>query len=147
MENDESLDPAAALTLVAGSRARLADRLVTPWWYHPVLGVLVGGVVASQALPSPWAMLALPVYLIGWALLVRSYRRLTGVWISGFHPAAPKGVLWGVLVGVALLVLTAAVLDVGFDLWWAPVIAGVLAVPIVVVGGRSFDRVLRASLR
>ena len=46
METDPGrADAAAALDLVAASRAALADRLVTPWWYHPALGVLVGGLV------------------------------------------------------------------------------------------------------
>ena len=132
---------------MAGSRAELADRLVTPWWYHPVPGVLVGGLIAAQALPALGSLLVLPLHGVGLGLLVAAYRRRTGLWISGFHPASPKGPLWAVVGVVAALLVAAAVLDEGFGITAAPVVAGVLAVPVVVVVGRRYDEALRASLR
>src|SRR5665647_896637 len=35
------------LALIAETRARLADRLVTPWWYHLSLGALMGVLVLA----------------------------------------------------------------------------------------------------
>lgn len=143
----EALDPQQALALVSSSRAEIADRLVTPWWYHPVLGLLVGGLIAAQALPVFATLVVLPVYGLGVGLLVAAYRRTTGLWISGFHPAAPKRPVWLLMGAVGGLFLAAAVLQRGFGLTAAPVVAGVLVVPVVVVVGRRFDEALRAALR
>lgn len=148
MESDsEPLDPARALALVAASRGDIAGRLVTPWWYHPVLGVLLGGLFAAQALPTPGVLLALPVYGVGVGLLVTAYRRRTGLWISGLHPAAPRRyvvLLVAVLLG---LFVAGTALQRGVGITAAPVVAGILVVPLVVVVGRRFDDALRAGLR
>src|SRR5690554_4489751 len=41
----------AALEGLDGDGAALAERIVTPAWYHPILGVLVAAVVVATALP------------------------------------------------------------------------------------------------
>src|SRR5699024_12311806 len=43
-------DPRDALADVAASRGSVADRLVTPWWYHPILGALIAAIVLVNAL-------------------------------------------------------------------------------------------------
>ncbi|GAA1738899.1 hypothetical protein [Aeromicrobium alkaliterrae] len=138
-----------SLATVAAARRAAADRLVTPWWYHPVLGVLFGLYAVALASGEPWLMVAgIVVFFAGVGLLVWSYRRLTGMWISGYQPGPASR--WAQLMGVvgALGSLAAMLLawytDVAFG--WIWVIAAALALGVVVTG-RQYDRVLRADLR
>src|SRR3954467_3422225 len=51
-DNDLEAQAGAALLAVRKQRGGAAARLVTPWWYHPALGVLVGVMMAAQAARS-----------------------------------------------------------------------------------------------
>lgn len=146
----DALNPGdeTSLEAVAAARRAAADRLVTPWWYHPVLGALFAGYAISIALGNTWVLLGgVVVFFAGLALLVSAYRRKTGIWLSGFQ--AGSATKWAYLMGaVGGLSIAAAVLlsytDVS-DVWvWAvAVVMGVAIVPI----GRTYDRELRAELR
>jgi hypothetical protein len=123
------------------------DRPVTPLWYHPTLGLLAGGLLASAETRNLAVFLsALLVYAVGSAVLVSSYRKLAGTWVSG-APRGPAGrisvVLMLALYAVAGL---AAVLDLGLGLRGTFVVAGVAAFALVVVLGRRFDAALRAQI-
>lgn len=129
-------------------RGQIADRLITPPWYHPVLGLLAGGLIASAEWHSLAVFLsALLVYAVGAGVLVSSYRRLTGIWVSGLRRGR-AGRVSMLLVG-ALYVLAglAAILDLALGLRGAFLVAGGFAVVAVVVLGRRFDDALRAELR
>ena len=138
----------AALAAVAEARRAAADRLVTPWWYHPVLGALFAGYAVAIALGNTWVLLgAIVVFFAGLALLVSAYRRKTGIWLSGFE--AGGATRWAYLMGVVGgLCIAAAVLlsftDVSDGWVWA--VAAVLGAAIVPIG-RTYDRELRAELR
>ena len=100
MEND-SLDASAALGLVRSSRADLADRLVTPWWYHLVLGLLSAGLIVGYSFPRLVVRYGtLAAFLLGTLLLVQAYKRLTGLWVNGFHPGPARR--WAVFGGLVL---------------------------------------------
>src|SRR5665648_957153 len=109
------------LALIAETRARLADRLVTPWWYHLSLGALMG-------------------------VLVGAYRRTMGVWTATWD-GFPRGTVW-VAFGVALVLFgaSAAVRLWTALVWPVWVIAAVTAVAFVVLG-RWTDAVWRRRLR
>lgn len=147
MESTRTPDPGEALRLIAGTRSDLADRLITPWWYHPAFALLVGAFVASFAFDSTLVTcIALGLYLGGISALMNAYRRKTGVWVNGWRAgrASRLGVLIGVLTGVAI-VGSVVLANLGVEI--APVLAGVLLVPALVLLGRRFDDVLRADLR
>src|SRR5262245_56728880 len=134
-----------ALDLVTSSRADVADRLVTPWWYHPILGVLSGVLIAAPATRSPSGVfIALSFFFVGCGALMLAYRRMTGVWVSGFN--AGRASLWAGALGAicGLGYLASYILAFAFG-WW-PVSLGlaVLAVPATVLLGRRFDTALRA---
>jgi hypothetical protein len=137
-----------ALAQVETGRSKIAERLITPVWYHPVLGLLVGGLIAS----AEWHSLAVAgsaflVYAVGIGVLVSSYRRLTGIWVSGFR-RGPAGRVSVLLAGVLYVIAgIAAILDFGLGLRGAFVAAGAIAVVAVVVLGGRFDEALRAELR
>ena len=138
----EQLDAQAALAAIAGQRHEAAERLVTPWWYHPTLGVLVGALVASQAAPTTVRIPVLVGFFVGLAVLVRAYQRLPGLWVSGYR-RGPAGRVTVALVVANLAAVLVAILLGG---WWA-VAAGVAVVGATIVLGRAFDEALRAELR
>lgn len=149
---DKNSDDLAALDEVAVARERLAERLYTPWWYHPVLGLLLGLLVLQLGgvLGRP-AMFFMPVTVLGIVALGRVYRRLSGIDLSGAH--APDGGRNGrALLAIYLCALTAcfaAAFVFGDQLgtpWSAGVIAAIVAVLTVAVG-RRYDTLLRAQLR
>lgn len=138
----------ASLKAVADARRAAADRLVTPWWYHPILGALFAGYAVTIALGNAWVLLAgLVVFFAGLALLVGAYRRRTGIWLSGFE--AGGATKWAYLMGVVGgLGIVAAVLLSYTDMsdawvWAVAVVMGAAIIPI----GRTYDRELRADLR
>jgi hypothetical protein len=135
-----------ALDSITETRARIADRLVTPRWYHPILGAILGAIVLSPSIPRPWNTIVIALAAAGIALLVQSYRRRTGVWVGGF--SLPRARRWAwllaiVAVGCFLVGLAAA--DARNYLV-AAVAAGVAAVAVMVIGPRS-DAAVRADLR
>ncbi len=140
----------AALDAVAESRSDIADRLCTPWWYHPILGVLCGGLiaVAGSGTPLPVLLGAIAVFGLGVLMLVTVYRRIAGVWVHD-HAAGPRArrsALAAAVVGIVIAAAGAA-FGLGFDLWWPPIAAGALIAVLTVVWGRHFDTLLRAYLR
>ena len=143
----ELVDARLALASVAAQRRNAAGLLVTPRWYHPVLGVLVGGLMAIQSAHS-WIVSgsSLVVYVLGLAALVTAYRRQTGVWVWGLRrgPAGRIALLLALLL--EFLLGGAAALEFLAGIRGAFVGAGALAAVLVVVLGRRFDERLRAEL-
>jgi hypothetical protein len=137
----EQLDPRDALDAVARGRRAAAERLTTPWWYHPILGVLVGALVVAQAASTVVKIPVLVVFFVGLALLVRAYQQVTGVWVGGLR-RGPAGRITIALASVYLAAVFVGLLAGG---WWA-VGAGVVVVPATIVLGRRFDVELRKEL-
>ncbi|MGA5301762.1 hypothetical protein ACPCHT_17670 [Nucisporomicrobium flavum] len=139
---------AEQLAAIADARAAVADRLVTPWWYHPALGLLVGAYVVAFGIGNSAARLAAGVcFAGGCVLLVKAYKRQTGVWVSGLD--AGRASRWAIAMGAMLGVIALAAVAIGrySDLrWpvWALAIAGFAGTVLL---GRQFDRALRAQLR
>ncbi|WP_033338749.1 hypothetical protein [Catenuloplanes japonicus] len=145
MENDA----AAQLAAINDTRSAVADRLITPWWYHPALGTALAVYVVGLSLGNTAVRLAtVAVFVAFCVVLTRTYRRMTGVWVSG---ADAKGVAgrWatamGAMVGVIAIAgwLIGAYTDLDWPVWCLAVV--VLAGTIVL--GRRFDAALRAQLR
>lgn len=137
----------ASLAAIADQRARLAERLVTPRWYHPVLGLLLAMLMLCVGVDSPVVLgLGLAVYFVGLGLLVTVYRRRAGAWVNGFRPGRSRPAALAttvVLLGCGALSFAGRLQD-----WlWAPIVAAVVAFVAVVVLGRAFDRALGAELR
>ncbi|MBT0771957.1 hypothetical protein KIH74_23650 [Kineosporia sp. J2-2] len=136
------------LTIIAEMRAAAADRLVTPWWYHPVLGALLGVYLVAFSLGGTVVRLvALVLFGAACAALVDVYRRSTGVWVNGLD-AGPAG-RWAKGLGLAVLVLMVVS---GSLAYWTGLVWPVLGIAVVVfaltvVLGRRFDEALRAQLR
>ncbi|MEU8265277.1 hypothetical protein AB0C02_32315 [Micromonospora sp. NPDC048999] len=148
---ERELDPqeaAARLDLVTSTRLQLADRLITPWWYHPVLGLMAAGVIAAPATGSlAFWYASVVLFIVGCGGLARAYRTMTGVWVSGINAGPASRWAWALvlvlLVAGGLSALAAIVLNV----WPASIAVAVLQIPLTVLLGGRFDEALRRRLR
>ena len=144
MENQEQ----DALAVIAQTRAAVADRLVTVWWYHPLLGLLLAGYVVGICLGSTLVRsITALVFVLGCLGLMQAYRRLTGIWISGF--GAGRASRWAQALSALAIATMAAGWAVAFwtDLTWPVWALAAVAFAGTVVLGRQFDVALRAQLR
>ena len=152
MESDggpvDATAAAAQLAALDADRAALAERVVQPWWYDALLGLLVAGFVSSYSAHSSWVVLvALLVLLAGLRGLMAVYRRLTGVWVNGLRPGATQRAVrvWYAIYAVVLA--TAAVLDFGLEIRGAMVVAGIVLGVAIAVISRWWTRIYVAELR
>ncbi|WP_127782428.1 hypothetical protein [Rhodococcus sp. X156] len=153
MENDfapaGALTPAQARQALDGldvDGARLAEQMVTPWWYHPSLGLVVALIVGAQALPGSAAVVLVALGVIAIPVLTTTYRRRYG--ISTTQPAGPRSRrLLFLTAGIFLLAMVASTFGklAGLASGWA-LLPAVLALVTTVVLGRRYDDVLRSEL-
>ena len=137
-----------ALATIAEGRRLVADLVVTPRWYHPVLGLLVGGLTAVQSVRPIWAVVVGDVVAAaGLGALIAIYRREAGVWpAQRWHGPVMRTQVALVASFLALYGLGVA-LEYGAGLRWALAAAGVAIFGFTVVLGRRVDEQLRAELR
>lgn len=148
MENNPSV--AESLAAVSSSRSEIADRLVTPWWYHPALGALLGVQALIVGASLGTAGLALMLFpILGMLGLATVYSHMTGIDLSslGGRGRQARGLQW-VLFGFGTAgLLVSVVLGNFMAIGWVPwAVAGFELVMATVVG-RAYDRALRAELR
>ncbi|GGQ81056.1 hypothetical protein [Couchioplanes azureus] len=139
---------AQQLAAIADTRAAVADRLVTPFWYHPLLGLLVAGYIVGMSVGDTAVKLASGVlFSAGAAALAVAYRQRTGIWVSGLGAgrAGRWAIALGALIGVAAATAwaTATYTDLRWPVWTLAV-AGLVGTVVI---GRRFDTALRAQLR
>ncbi|MDN5892927.1 MAG: hypothetical protein L0H93_02780 [Nocardioides sp.] len=137
------------LTSLHEARAALADRLITPWWYHPALGALVAGLALAYGLidHDVWRLLSLFPFFGGCALLVAAYRRATGIWINGNEAGPARIHAWALGLSIFIaMVLTSTVRWQGWPEWIVWAVAAAVFVFTVAIG-RRFDRAYREHLR
>ncbi len=150
MSPTPSIDPAEAARMLAeveAANADLARRARAPVWYHPVLGLLLGGLVAVQGQSIPLMLGFYLVFLVGLALLVRAYKRHTGLWVSGYRAGRTRWVAVGLAVLTALTLPASAWLVCAHDLTAAPFVLGAVAAVVVTIGGFVWEAAFRRDLR
>ncbi|MCD0443315.1 hypothetical protein LO763_06705 [Glycomyces sp. A-F 0318] len=148
---ESQLDPQAAraaLDAVDQSRSDMADRLVAPWWYHPLLGVLVGGLVTVATADIPFQALlgVIAVYAAGLAALIAAYRRKARVWV-GFWDGGPKtrrsaGLLFALLL---VILVAGATVSMGAEITWTAPVTGLVVAVTMTLWGRRLDAIARAE--
>ena len=126
---------AAELAALGADRAALAERVVQPWWYDALLGLLFAGFISSYSTRNGWVILGAPVVLLaGTRGLMAVYRRITGVWVSGLRPGATQRAIKVWYVVSAVVLAAAAVVEYGLEIRGAMVVAGiVLGISIAVI--------------
>lgn len=148
MENISSHDAATALASIDQARSEAAERLTTPWWYHPVFGLLAAAFVVAYTIGGVGVMIGgAVVYFLGLGILMGTYKKQTGVWINGLK--AGKATWWTLPLVVIMLAGMGGVYyfhaERGLD--WPAWLAGIMVFIAVNVFGRLFDGSLRSQLR
>lgn len=142
MENQTKDDARAAFAAIDAGRAAAAEHLVSPLWYHPVLGLLTAGYLVAVTSGSIVAtLIAVPIFLGGLFALMASYKKITGVWISGFK--AGRASWWAAAMGGVVVIL----FGFAYAQIWPTWVAAAATFIAVNVFGLLFDKTLRASLR
>ncbi|MFY8208724.1 MAG: hypothetical protein ACOVOE_05215 [Caulobacter sp.] len=145
MTRDE--DALRMLAEVEAANADLAERAKAPVWYHPALGLLIGALIAVQGQPTPILAAVYAACIVGMVVLVRAYKRHTGLWIGGYRAGRTR---W-VALGLATLVTIGGVIAVWLlrerGLTAAPLVFGAIVAVIVTIGGFVWEAAFRADLR
>ena len=138
-------DPAEALASIRAARGAIDDRLKVHWLYDAVYGLLCGGVVASLGVPQPFGTFIVTGCILGLVVMVRWWRKETGLWISGVSPPRARWVAYG--LGVVLLALVLGGLWLTrHGVWWGSLAAGGVAAVVGVLASRLWTRVYRREL-
>ncbi|ATC26256.1 hypothetical protein EIB18_17925 [Caulobacter vibrioides] len=140
-------DTLRMLAEVEAANADLAERAKAPVWYHPALGLLIGALIAVQGQPTPILAAVYAACIAGMVVLVRAYKRHTGLWIGGYRAGRTR---W-VALGLATLTMIGGVIAVWLlrerGLTAAPLIFGAIVAVIVTIGGFVWEAAFRADLR
>jgi hypothetical protein len=152
MESDggtmDATTAAAELAALGQDRAALAERVVQPWWYDALLGLLVAGFLSSYSTQNVWVISgALFLLLIGIRGLMTLYRRITGVWVNGLRrgPTQRAITVWFVVYGV--VVAAAAIVEFLLDVRGAMVVGGIVVGVAIFFISRWWTRIYVAELR
>src|SRR5215207_4678995 len=139
---------AAELAALDADRAALADRVVQPWWYDALLGLLVAGFISSYSTRNVWVILAAFLVLaLGLRGLMAVYRRITGMWVSGLRPGPTQRAIRVWFVVYAVVVAAAAVFEYGLEIRGAMVVAGIVLGVAIAVISQWWARINVAELR
>ena len=149
MERNES--SSTELAAVSASRRKLAERIYTPWWYHPALGALAGLLVLASGGSIGYGLVVMPLILLGAFGLSLLHRHLSGVELRG--PTAPDGgrrgrvVLTIFVISLVVCGAFAYLLARELGLSWAPWALAAVALTTTITAGRAYDGSIRAQLR
>lgn len=151
-DSHEPYDPREALADAEATRASLADRLITPWWYHPALGAIMGAIVLVMALDlNVFVRLVVAIVCAaGIGLLVGTYQRVTGLWVDVRNLGSTSVRWWGAYL-VMVVVLVGVAMVPSLTNWQIPAWVAVLLAVLIFVGtiilGRQMDEAMRAEIR
>jgi len=139
---------AAELAALDANRAALSERVVQPWWYDALLGLLIAGFISSYSSHNTWVILiALVVFLAGVRALIAVYRRITGLWVNGFRPGRTRRAIHVFFVVYAVVLGAAAAFEFLLDVRGAMVVGGVVLGIAVAVISHWWTRIYVAELR
>lgn len=162
MENDSGYrDPEGAATheptaaearvALAGLDAdatQIAERLVTPWWYHVLLGATAALAIGSLRIPQVSPAAVVPLVVIWMPFMLTAYTNTSRWGVSLPRPAGRRSrrvlllylVVLGAIVALAVLLTTTPLSP-----WWGtlPAAAGCGATMVL---GRHRDAVLRSEV-
>lgn len=136
----------AALDALDTDATQLAERIVTPWWYHVALGALVALVIGAVAIPQVSPAVVVPFFVIAIPTLLHVYTSRYGV--STSRPSGPRSrraLLLSLAVLVVLLIAAVLIEKSSLSTWWA-VLPTAASFAATVVLGRRYDAVLRAEV-
>ena len=138
-----------ALHDVADARERSAARVVTPWWYHPALGVALALVLVGVAIAPPefimvWTLTSIAITVS----LILLYRRITGIGVGPAQAGPRSRLVWIAFVFLEFAGFGAAgVIRFSGQSPWLAALLGLAMILGTVILGRRVDDALRADIR
>ena len=136
----------AVLDSLDADATHLASRLVTPWWYHVLLGAVAALAISSLSILGLSPAAVVPLVVIWMPFMLTSYTTRWRVSIS--RPAGRRHrrtlLLYVVVIGV-ILAFAVLLTITSLSRWWGvlPTAAGFAATVLL---GRRHDAVLRAEV-
>jgi len=144
--NPSSTDAAKALAAMHASQARLAAAANCPPERHLAFAGLLGGLVATPALPTTWTLVAEGVILLGIALVVRWDRRRTGMFINGYRTGRTRPVTFAMLAAFLLLYSASTWLSRSLGIHRAPLPLGALTAAVGYYASVLWQRTFRREM-
>ena len=141
-----STEAAEALAAMRASQARLAQAADCPPERHLAFAVLMGGIIATPALPFPYAILAEGVLLLGVGLVIRWDRRRTGMFINGYRAGRTRPLTFLLVAVVAALYIAGVWLVRDRGIWWAPLATGAVAAGVGYYASVVWQRIFRREM-
>lgn len=140
------MSPSEPLDLIAETNRKMAERAKAPVWYHWGFGALIGGLCAVQAAGVPWVIAYYVAFLAGVMLLMRAYKRHTGMWIWGYRAGRTRWVAYGSAAIGGLIFLAAILLArrTGSPGWF--VAGGALLAAVTTARGYAWEKAYRRDL-
>ena len=141
-----SANAAEALAFIEQSRLRLAAASDVPPIRHAAFAALMGGMVASTAVPFPlrFAMIAGLFAAIAW--IVRWDRRRMGMFINGYRAGRTRRVTAVMLLVILPIHMLGVWLAADRGVTWAPLPLALVAAAIAYAGSLLWCRVFRREL-
>ncbi|MBX9460023.1 MAG: hypothetical protein KL785_01585 [Brevundimonas sp.] len=137
--------PHEALASIKAAREGLAPPTDYPIGYDLLYGGICALLVAGPGAPQPWSFALLPIAMAGLALMVVSWRKKYGWWVSGYSPKRARWVAFGMgAVFVGLILLSLHGRGAGPD--WLFLVSGALGFVAAIAGSRLWLRVWRKDL-
>ena len=141
-----STEAAEALAAMRASQARLAQAADCPPERHLAFAALMGGIIATPALPFPYALLAEGVLLLGVGLVIRWDRRRTGMFISGYRAGRTRPLTFLLVAAVAALYMAGVWLVRDRGIWWGPLVTGAVAAGLGYYASVVWQRIFRREM-
>jgi hypothetical protein len=115
-------EASAALLDADAARATMADRITMPSWFFASMGVAIAVQIASAAVSLaegvPWLIVAgVAVFLATAGVQLVRFRRINGVWLSGFASDVVLGTATAASVSYAAA-FAAAIWAAYGNRWW-----------------------------
>jgi hypothetical protein len=135
-----------ALSALDADRQALADRIRTPAWYYPLLGLSTALIIGSPGPGAPTQFVLVAFGCLGITFLSLAYQRITGMTVT--RMAGPKSLVVSIVLGIVIVLLLGVSLTltaVGHPEW--VVASAAVAFATMWGGGRLYDRVYDRELR
>ena len=150
---NEDFDALDALAAAKDSRRHLADRLVTPLWYYPAMGLTL--VVFAYAIGTPEGTLEKSTrmsllcgtILINTMALPFAYQRQTGVRIQQATGPRSRRLLLTWLISILVFAVGLVVNRYASGPTWVALALGAVGFVGTQVLGRRYDDAVRVDLR
>src|SRR5579871_911130 len=133
-----------ALAEVGAIRGQVADKVRCPPSWHIAMGLILGAMVASQALSTALSMAVTAICLCATVLMMQAARRRMGFFVNGYRRGKTLWVALGLLVFAESMLALGIWLKLGLHLPWGPVACGVLVVPVSIGASYLWQSVYRA---